>query len=107
MTTLNITNESEFDSKVLQSDKPVLVDFWAPWCGPCKMVTPEVEAVAEAYAGKALVCKVNVDEQNKIASQYDVKSIPTLLIIKDGKEVNRIVGYRPRKDLSALLDAAL
>lgn len=104
---LNITSETEFDSKVLQSDKPVLVDFWAAWCGPCKMVTPEVEAVAEAYADKALVCKVNVDEQSQLASRYAVKSIPTLLLIKNGQEVNRVVGFRPRKDLSSLIDAVL
>lgn len=104
---LNITSETEFDSKVLQSDKPVLVDFWAAWCGPCKMVTPEVEAVAEAYADKALVCKVNVDEQAQLANRYAVKSIPTLLLIKNGQEVNRVVGFRPRKDLSALIDAVL
>lgn len=107
MSALLITSEADFDIMVLKSDKPVLVDFWAPWCGPCKMVTPEVEAIAEAYTGKAVVCKINVDEQSKIAAQFDVKSIPTLLIIKDGKEVNRVVGYRPRKDLSVLLDAVL
>ena len=107
MNAIAITSEAEFDSQVIGADKPVLVDFWAPWCGPCKMVTPEVEAVAEVYAGKALVCKVNIDEQQQIASRFNVKSIPTLIIIKDGKEVNRVVGYRQRKDLSALLDAAL
>jgi thioredoxin 1 len=107
MNAVAITSEADFDKQVLQAKQPVLIDFWAPWCGPCKMVTPEVEAVAESYAGKALVCKVNVDEQPQVASRYDVRSIPTLVIIKDGKEINRVVGYCPRKDLSTLLDAAL
>ncbi|WP_378953814.1 thioredoxin [Pelosinus sp. sgz500959] len=104
MSVLNISNASDFNDKVLKSDKPVLVDFWAPWCGPCKMVAPELEAVAEEYEDKAIVAKINVDEQQQLASQYDVMSIPTLLILKDGKEVNRLVGYRPRKDLMDAID---
>jgi thioredoxin 1 len=107
MSVVNITSDAEFTDKVLKADKPVLVDFWAPWCGPCKMVGPEVEAVAQSYEGKAVVAKINVDEQQKIASQYNVMGIPTLLLFKDGREVNRIVGYRPRKDLTAAIDGAL
>lgn len=104
MSVLNINGASDFESHVLKSDKPVLVDFWAPWCGPCKMVAPELEAVASECGDKAVVVKINVDEQQQLASQYDVMSIPTLLIIKDGKEVNRLVGYRPRKDLMEAID---
>lgn len=107
MNAIAIASEADFDSQVIGADKPALVDFWASWCGPCKMVAPEVEAVAEAYAGKALVCKVDVDELSQIANRYNVKSIPTVVIFKAGKEVNRVVGYRPRKDLSVMLDTAL
>lgn len=107
MSVLNITSPEEFTQKVLQSEVPVLVDFWASWCGPCKMVAPEVEAVAESYAGKALVAKVNVDEQSAVSGQFNVMSIPTMVIIKNGKEVNRIVGFRPKKDIAAALDESL
>jgi len=104
---INITNQADFTEKVLQAKLPVLVDFWAPWCGPCKMVAPELEAVAATYEGKALVAKVNVDEQPQIASQFHVSGIPTLLVIKNGVEVNRIVGFRPRKDIGVALDGAI
>lgn len=106
MAILNITNQAEFEDKVLKSTQPVVVDFWAPWCGPCKMVAPELEAVAEAYTGKAVVAKVNIDEQPQIAGQYNVMGIPTMVVLKAGREVNRIVGFRPRKDIMAALDAA-
>jgi thioredoxin 1 len=104
MSVLNITSEDDFNARILQADKPVLIDFWAPWCGPCKMVAPELEAVADEYEGKAIVVKVNVDEQQGLANQYNVMSIPTLLLFKDGKETERIVGYRPRKDLLDAVD---
>lgn len=104
MSVLTIANADDFNEKVLKADKPVLIDFWAPWCGPCKMVAPELEAVATEYDGKAIIAKVNVDEQQELASSYNVMGIPTLLVIKDGKEVERIVGYRPRKDLMEVID---
>lgn len=107
MSVLTVSNASDFNDKILKSDKPVLVDFWAPWCGPCKMVAPELEAVALEYEDKAIIAKINVDEQQQLASQYDVMSIPTLLVFKDGKEVNRLVGYRPRKDLMDAIDKAI
>lgn len=107
MSVVKINDYDEFTSTVIDAQQPVLVDFWAPWCGPCKMVGPEVEAVAEAYEGKAYVAKVNVDEQQELASKYNVMSIPTMIVFKDGKEVNRLVGYRPRKDLTAALDKVL
>lgn len=103
----NITSKTEFEEKVLKSDIPVLVDFFAPWCGPCKMLTPEIDALAEAYEGKALVVKVNVDDLPELAGKYNVMSVPTLLVLKNGQEVNRIVGFRPRKEISAALDGAM
>ncbi|MDR3591485.1 MAG: thioredoxin [Negativicutes bacterium] len=107
MSVMNIASQAEFTEKVLNSPQPVLVDFWAPWCGPCKMVAPEVEAVAEAYAGKAAVAKVNVDEQPQIAGQFGVSGIPTMIVFKNGKEANRVVGYRPRKDIMTVLDGSI
>lgn len=103
----NITSKTEFAEKVLKSDIPVLVDFFAPWCGPCKMLTPEIDALAEAYQGKALIAKVNIDDLPELASTYKVMSVPTLLVIKNGQEVKRIVGFRPRKEISAALDGAM
>ncbi|MEG6585852.1 thioredoxin [Dendrosporobacter sp. 1207_IL3150] len=107
MAVITINNEADFNEHILKSDKPALVDFWAPWCGPCKMVGPEVEAVAEMYEGKAIVAKINVDENQQLASEYNVMGVPTIVVLKNGKEVNRIVGYRPRKELGAALDGVL
>jgi thioredoxin 1 len=104
MSVVTIAGVEDFNATILETDQPVLVDFWAPWCGPCKMVAPELEAVAEEYTGKAVVAKINVDEQQVLANQYNVMSIPTLLLFKDGKEIERIVGYRPRKDLMEAID---
>ncbi len=86
-----------FDKDVLQSDIPVLVDFWAPWCGPCRMVGPSVDEVATEYAGKAKVFKVNVNEQPEIAARYGVQSIPTLTIFKGGQVAEQIVGAVPKQ----------
>ena len=102
-----IGSETEFQNLALKADKPVLVDFWAPWCSPCRMVAPEVEAVAQNFAGRALVVKVDVDEQAAVAAKYGVMSIPTLLVLKNGVEVSRFTGFRPRKDLEAALEEAL
>lgn len=107
MSVLMVNSESELKENLAQSGKPVLVDFWAPWCGPCKMVAPELEAVGAEYEGRAVVVKVNVDEQQQLASEYNVMGIPTLLLFKDGVEVNRIVGYRPRKDLMDAIDKVM
>ena len=104
---LTITNANEFNEAVLKSDKPALVDFWAPWCGPCKMVAPEVEAVAKNFEGRAVVAKLNVDENQDLAGQYNVMSIPTLIVFKGGNEVGRITGYRPQKDINDMLEKVL
>ncbi len=100
-------NDSNFDQMVLQSKTPVLVDFWAAWCGPCRMVAPLVEELAGEYEGKVTMVKLNVDENPQIASQYGIMSIPTLFIFKDGAPVSNIVGFRPKAELQRSLDAVL
>ena len=97
-------NEDNFRQEVLKSEMPVLVDFWAAWCGPCKMVGPIVEELANDYAGKAKVCKLNVDDCGRIAQSYGVMSIPTLILFKDGQEANRIIGFRPKAELAKMLE---
>jgi thioredoxin len=93
-------NENDFDAAV-QGAKVALVDFWAPWCGPCRMVAPHVEAVAEKLDGEAAFLKVNVDDNQALAQRYGVMSIPTLLIFKDGEEASRMVGARGREDIES------
>ncbi|HLO03944.1 MAG TPA: thioredoxin [Symbiobacteriaceae bacterium] len=102
---LTLTN-ANFGSEV-GAGAPVLVDFWAPWCGPCRMIAPIVEELAEEYDGKVKVGKVNVDENQAVAAQFGVMSIPTLLVFKNGQPVERIVGYMPKKDLQARLNGVL
>ena len=99
--------EAKFDEAVLKADMPVLVDFWAPWCGPCRMVAPVVEELSTEYDGRVSFVKVNVDHSPKIASQYGIMSIPTLMIFKDGQPVSNIVGFRPKDELKKSLDTAL
>lgn len=94
-----------FESDVLKSEQAVLVDFWAPWCSPCRMVAPIVEELADEYVGRIAIGKLNVDENGPIASQYGVMSIPTLGIFKGGKLVDKIVGFRGKPDLVKMLDA--
>ena len=103
MAVINVGNDSVFDEKLLKADQPVLVDFWASWCGPCKMAGPEVEAVEAELAGKAIVAKVNIDELPELTSRFNVKAVPTFIVFKGGKEVTRFTGYKPRKDLLAAL----
>lgn len=106
MAELTITKEN-FASEVLASDKPVLIDLWAEWCGPCRMMAPVVAELATDYAGRVRVGKVNVDEQADIAVRYGVSSIPTLLLFKDGREAGRLVGYRPKADVAVALEQLL
>ena len=96
--------KNNFRDEVLNSDIPVLVDFWATWCGPCRMVAPIVEEIADEYDGRIKVGKVNVDEESELAMQFRVASIPTLMVFKNGQLVNTAVGYRPKADILALLD---
>ncbi|MDI3536146.1 thioredoxin [Eubacteriaceae bacterium ES2] len=103
MSVLTVTKEN-FEKEVVQSDKPVLVDFWAPWCGPCKMVSPIVDEIADEVS-HSKVGKINVDEQPELASQFRVMSIPTLAVFKDGKIVKTVVGAKPKADILKMLEA--
>ncbi len=100
-------DDSQFEKVVLKSDKPVLMDFWAPWCRPCLMVAPVVEDLAEQYGDRINFVKMDVDQNPKTASKYGVMSIPTLIIFKNGEPVTNIVGFRPKDELKKSLDAAL
>lgn len=99
---LKFTKEN-FEELVLNADKPVLVDFWATWCMPCRMLSPTIEEIAEDAEGRAYVGKVNVDEEGELAMKYGVRSIPTLIFFRDGKEVNRMVGVQDKEDIEAAL----
>ncbi|HPX93688.1 MAG TPA: thioredoxin [Bacillota bacterium] len=101
---MEILRQDNFEEKVIKSDLPVLIDFWAEWCGPCRMVAPVVEELAKNYAGKAVIGKVNVDEERGLAQKYRVFSIPTLFIFKGGKVVDQLVGARPYDDVARVLD---
>lgn len=96
--------DSNFEKDVLGSDKPVLIDFWAEWCGPCRMIAPSVEAVAEQYQGKAAVYKMNVDENMNVPQQYGIRGIPTLIVFKGGQEQERIVGAVTREAIAKVVD---
>ncbi|PSN08483.1 thiol reductase thioredoxin [filamentous cyanobacterium CCT1] len=99
--------QNTFESEVIQNDQPVLVDFWAPWCGPCRMVAPVVEEISEQYEGQVKVVKVNTDENPSIASQYGIRSIPTLMIFKGGQRVDMVVGAVPKTTLANTLEKYL
>ena len=96
--------DDEFDTQVVNSEVPTMVDFWADWCAPCKMIAPAVEALAEENAGRLRVGKLNVDENPKTASRFEIRGIPTLLVFKGGEVVEQVVGVRSKKDLQKIVD---
>lgn len=106
MTAAEVT-DATFQVEVLNSNVPVLVDFWAPWCGPCRMVSPVVDEIAQDYAGRVKVVKINTDENPTVASQYGIRSIPTLMIFKDGDKVDMVVGAVPKTTLATTLQKYL
>ena len=97
--------DANFEEEVLKSELPVLIDFWAVWCGPCKMIAPSIDELAKEYEGKAKIGKVDVDNNQQIATKYGIRSIPTLLIFKDGKMVDQIVGALPKPKIAEKLNA--
>jgi len=99
--------DSNFEKEVLQSDKPVLVDFWAEWCGPCRMIAPAIDELAAEYEGKAKVAKLNVDENQQVSMKYGIRSIPTLLIFKNGQVVDQIIGAVPKGVIESKLKRQL
>ncbi|MDD4356900.1 MAG: thioredoxin [Smithellaceae bacterium] len=104
---LGVATDDNFDGEVLKSDKPVLIDFWAPWCGPCKAIGPIVEEIAAQYQDKVKVMKLNVDEAQKAATTYGVRSIPTLMIFKDGKVLDTLIGLVPKEKLEEFVKKSL
>lgn len=100
-------DDGNFDETVIKSKTPVLVDFWAPWCGPCKAVAPILDELAKDYEGKLVIAKLNVDESPQNASKYGVSAIPTMLIFKDGEPAHSIVGYKPKPELKKAIDEAI
>ncbi len=102
-----VLTDDNFSSEVMESGKPVLVDFWATWCGPCRMIAPIVEELSGEYEGKAMIAKVDVDTAQKTAQEFGIRSIPTLLLFKEGKVVEQIIGAVPKQQIVDKLDAAL
>lgn len=98
-----IITSKNFENEVMKSDKPVLIDFWASWCGPCKMLSPIIEEIAKEYVGKIKVAKVNVDDEPELASTFGISSIPTLFVIKNGEVTNTAIGFRSKEDIIAML----
>ena len=106
MAELTITN-ANFKKEVLESDKPVLIDLWATWCGPCRMLAPVISDIAKEYEGRIKVGKINVDDEPDLAAQFRVMSIPMVALIKDGKVVETSIGYKPKEQITAMIDKVL
>ena len=106
-TAVQTVTDSDFEKTVLQGGKPALVDFWAPWCGPCRIIGPIVEELAPSYQGRAIIAKMNVDDNPQVAQKFGITSIPTLMMFKDGKLVDRIVGAMPKSELQKFIDRNL
>jgi thioredoxin 1 len=106
MATMEIT-DADFEEKVLKSTTPVLVDFWAPWCGPCRMAGPVLDELAKEYEGKVQIVKINIDENQKSAGNYDVMSIPTTVLIKNGSEIGRQIGFGGKKTFEDLIKTGI
>jgi thioredoxin 1 len=102
-----VISEGNFDAEVIKSNIPVLVDFWAPWCGPCRMLGPVVEEIALEFAGKLKVGKLNTDENLAVATQFQISSIPTIMIFKGGKVVEKMVGFKSKNDLKKIVESVI
>jgi len=100
---VTVITKTNFEQEVLKSDKPVLIDFWAGWCGPCRMLAPVIEEIGEEYSEDVKVCTVNVDDEGELASQFNVMSIPTLVVIKDGKTIETTVGVKTKNEILQLV----
>jgi thioredoxin 1 len=105
MSNVNAVTDDNFEAEVMKSTLPVLVDFWAPWCGPCRMIAPILDELSNEFAGKVKIVKVDIDSNQKVASTYNIRSIPTLLIVKDGQIIEQIVGAQPKTALATKLSA--
>lgn len=105
--TVKEVTDNEFQKEVLQADVPVVVDFWAPWCGPCRIVSPVVEELSKDYNGSVRFVKVNTDDNEQSAMQFGIQVLPTLVIFKDGREVNRLIGFSPKEQLRRQIDRSL
>ena len=103
MATVNVTDEN-FDTEVIKAGKPVIVDFWAEWCGPCKMLTPTIDSLAEEFHGKCSISKLNVDDHSEVAAKYGIRSIPCLLFFKDGKVEKQVVGAVDKDQIASILE---
>lgn len=107
MSLASAVTTAEFEKEVLQSDVPVLVDFWAPWCPPCRAIGPTLDAIAEEYQGKAKIVKIDVDDEPEVASRYGVSSIPALLLFKGGQQVGQMIGAQPKTNIVNMISEAL